>query len=227
MRTVWNVLEGRPVHRSRLCYRTEPGTDRHILLSVHGFAITSYLRSSRMANILSPLWPARLRSGGGMLYSLGHVGTHGAGALASAGRGRPSGRARPTLPSAGHQGTAGGFCKTIHGAEFGGGDSCHVVGWEREGPTARGHLAGNGVLQFLAIAAGPRRGSGPIRAHNLDDDTEFWGGPPPHAAGSIKVRADSSFPLCCCPASSFAQPGPQLRLLSASLGSSSSPPTRL
>jgi len=76
MRTVRNVLEGRPMRRSRLCYRTEqgtnvplatlcyrpeqgknvppttlcyhtePGTNGHILLGVHGYAITSLLHAS-------------------------------------------------------------------------------------------------------------------------------------------------------------------------------------
>jgi len=32
-----------------LCYHKEPGTKGHILLSVHGFAITSYLQSSLAA----------------------------------------------------------------------------------------------------------------------------------------------------------------------------------
>ena len=40
------ALKGRPVRRSRHCYRTEPGTNGHILLSVHGFTITSYLLAS-------------------------------------------------------------------------------------------------------------------------------------------------------------------------------------
>ena len=91
-----------------------------------------------------------------MLYSLGHFGAHGAGTLASAGRGRPIGRLRLTLPSAGHQARPGGSSKAIHGAEFGVGDSYHVMRTELDIFVALGHLAGNGMLQFPAIAAGPR-----------------------------------------------------------------------
>ena len=59
----------------------------------------------------------------GMLYSAGHVGAHGAGALIGAGR--TSERACGTLgQSPGHG--LGFFC-----AKFGVGDSCHVVGLER------------------------------------------------------------------------------------------------
>ena len=113
--------QGTNIPLATLCYRTEQGMNGHILLSVHGFAITSYLRSLRTANVPSPLWPAKLRSGGSMLYSLGHVDAHGPGVLASAGRGRPSGCVRLTLPSAGHQGTAQGFvqCDSWHGVRCG------------------------------------------------------------------------------------------------------------
>jgi len=128
----------------------------------------------------------------------------------------------------------GKSCKAIHGAEFGVGDSYHVVRSERDIFVASGHLAGNGVLRLPAIAAVPRRGSGPIRLPDSGDVTEFRGGLPPHASGPIKVgagpfaRSLSLSLSLCCPASFFAQPGPRLRLLSASLGSSSSsPPTRL
>ena len=110
-RTVLNMLEGRPMRHSRLsyhteqgtnvplvtlCYRTEQGTNGHILLSVHGFAITSYLLASMVSEAaIGQRHVVQLRPR--------------AGPLASAGRGCPSGRARPTLPSAGHQGMARGF----------------------------------------------------------------------------------------------------------------------
>ena len=213
------------MRRSRLCYRTEPGTKIHILLSVHGFAITPYFRSLWMANVPSPLWPAKLRSGGGMLYSLGHVGAHGAGALTSAGRGSPSGHARPTLPSAGHQGTARGFLQddSWRGVRCGRFVSCRGVG------ARQSHSSGSPCRKWSVAVSGHRgraaQGSGPIRAPDSGDNTEFRGGTPRCAAykGQSGLLLLS---LCCCPASSFAQPGPRLRLLLASLGSSSSsPPT--
>ena len=83
----------------------------------------------------------------------------------------------------------GKSCKAIHGAEFGVGDSYHVVRSERDIFVASGHLAGNGVLRLPAIAAVPRRGSGPIRLPDSGDVTEFRGGLPPHASGPIKVGA--------------------------------------
>ena len=55
-------------------------------------SITMYLRPSlaadspRMVNVFSSLWPAKLRSSRGMLYSVGHVGACGAGALIGTGR---------------------------------------------------------------------------------------------------------------------------------------------
>jgi len=126
---------------------------------------------------------------------------------------RPVIRARP-----------GGSYKASHDAEFGVGDSYHVVRSGQDIFVAWEHLAGSGMWLLPAIAAGPCRWSGPIRAPDSGDVTEFWGGPRP--AGSIKVRVDPSFSLCCS-SSSTAQAGPRLRLLSSSLGSSSSsPPTR-
>ena len=101
--------------------------------------------------------------------------------------GRPSGCAGPTPLSADRQGMARGF---VHGAEFGVGDSYHVVRLEQDIFMAWGNLAGSRMLRFPAITAGLRRGSGPIRAPDSGDDTEFRGGPPPHAAGPINVRAD-------------------------------------
>ena len=61
------------------------------------------------------------------------------------------------------------------------------------------------MLRFLAIAAGPRRGSGPIKAPNSGDDTALRDGPPPRTAGPIKVRAEPSISLS--PASPPAQAG--------------------
>ena len=128
------------------------------------------------------------------MYSLGH-GAHGAGVLASVGRGRPSGRARPTLPSAGHQGTAWGFQQddSWHGVRCWRFVSCRGVG------ARRSHILGSPCRKWSVAVSGHRSGpcrrSGPIRAPDSGDDTEFRGGPPPRAAGPIKVRADFSFSL--------------------------------
>ena len=92
--------QGTNVPPATLCYRAERDTNRHILLCVHGFAITSYLLASTAS---------KAAIGQRHVVQLGPRGAHGPGALASAGRGRPSGRAGLTLPSAGHQGTARGF----------------------------------------------------------------------------------------------------------------------
>ena len=99
------------------------------------------------------------------------------------------------------------------------GDSYHVVGSERDIFAVWGHLAGSGMLLLPAITAGPRRGSGPIRAPDSGDDTEFRGGPPPRTVGPIKLRADP--PLSLCPVSPPAQAGRRLRLLLSLLDSSS------
>ena len=95
-----------------------------------------------------------------MLYSAGHVGTRGASALISAGR-TPK-RACGTLGrSSGH---ARGFLQNDSRAKFGVGDSCHVVGSERNIFAAWDDLAGNEVVRFPAKVSGPREGSGPIGA---------------------------------------------------------------
>jgi len=94
---------------------------------------------------------------------------------------------RHARPSAGVKARPGGSCKAIHDAEFGVGDSYHVMGSERDNSTARSRLAGNGMLRFLVIAAEQHRGLGTIRVLDLGDDTALRGGPPPHAAGPIKV----------------------------------------
>ena len=73
----------------------------------------------------------------------------------------------------------GGSCKASHDAEFGVGDSYHVVRSEQDIFTARGHLAGNGMLRFPAK---PCRGLGPIRTLDSGDDTAFWGAPPSASA---------------------------------------------
>ena len=79
------------------------------------------------------------------------------------------------------------------------GDSYHVVRSEQDIFMARGNLAGSGMLRFPAIAAGPRRASGPNRAPDSGDDTEFRGGPPFRAAEPIKVRADPPLSLSALP----------------------------
>ena len=155
---------------------------------------------------------------------LGPRGAHGTGALASAGRGSRAGVRDRRCPRPIIRAWPGDSCRVIHGAEFGVGDSYHVVRSEQDIFTARGHLAGNRMLRFPAFAAGPHRGSGPIRAPDSGDGTMLRGGPLPRAAGPIKVRAEPSF-RSLCPASST-QAGLQPRLLSSSLDSSSSPPTR-
>ena len=119
-----------------------------------------------------------------MLYSSGHVAHMDRGALASTGRGACAG---PTPLSASHQGMARGFVQGDSWHGYGVGNSYHVMGSERDDSTVHGQLAGNGMLRFLAITAEPCRGSGPIRAPDSGDDTAFRGGPPPHAAGPIKV----------------------------------------
>jgi len=88
-----------------------------------------------------------------------------------------------------------GSCKAIHDAEFGVGDSYHVVRSERDIFIARGHLAGSGMVRLPAIEARPRGGPGPISAPNSGDDTLLRGGPPPHAAGPIKVGEGPSFSI--------------------------------
>ena len=83
---------------------------------------------------------------------------------------------------------SGSLCKAIHVAEFSVGDSYHVVGSERDISTAWRHLAGSGMFPLPTIAAGPRRGPGPIRAPDSGDDTSLRGGPPPRTMGYIQGR---------------------------------------
>ena len=92
--------QGTNVPPATLCYRAEWGTNGHILLCVHGFAITPYLLASTASESAI---------GQRHVVQLRPRGAHGPGALASAGRGHPSGHAGLTLPLAGHQGTARGF----------------------------------------------------------------------------------------------------------------------
>ena len=124
------ALKGRPVRRSR----------HFVIVQSQARMDTSYClcMGSPYHLTFSPLWPAKLRSGRGMLYSLGHVGAHGASVLASAGRGHPCGCARPTLPSAGHHGTTRGFLQgdSWCGVQCGRFVSCREVGM--------GHLCGIG-----------------------------------------------------------------------------------
>ena len=104
-----------------LCYRAERGTNGHILPSVHGFAITSYLLASTASEAaigwrhvvqLGPRW--RRRSG--------HVGQHW-----SVG---PSRHAGQTPLLAGRQCMARGFVQgdSWHGVRCGQFVSCRVVG---------------------------------------------------------------------------------------------------
>ena len=136
---------------------------------MHGFAITSYLLTSTSSEAAI---------GRRHVVQLVPRGVHGAGTLTSAGRGTRAGM---------HDPRPGGSCKAIHDAEFGVGDSYHVMGSERDNSTARSRLAGNGMLRFLVIAAEQHRGLGTIRALDLGDDTALQGGPLPHAAGPIKA----------------------------------------
>ena len=73
-----HALKGRPMRRLQ----------HFVIVQSRARMDTSYCLCMGLPQHLtfSPLWPAKLRSGGDMLYSLGHVGAHGAGALASARR---------------------------------------------------------------------------------------------------------------------------------------------
>jgi len=90
--------------------------------------------------------------------------------------GHPSRRAGSTPPSPVVRAWLGGSFRGVHNAEFGVGDSYRVVSSEGDDSTAWGHLAGSGMLWCPAIAARPHRGSEPIRAPDLGDDTELRGG---------------------------------------------------
>jgi len=136
---------------------------------MHGFAITSYLLTSSSSEAAI---------GRKHVVQLMPRGAHGAGTLTSAGR-APE---QAWGPSDGVGVRPRGSCKAIHDAEFGVGDSYHVVGSERDNSTAQRRLAGNGMLWFPAIAAEPRSGSGTMIAPNSGDDTALRGGPPPRGA---------------------------------------------
>ena len=109
-------------------------------------------------------------------------GTHGVGTLVSAGRSAQAGMRDHRCPRSVIRVQPGGSCKASHDAEFGVGDSYLVVGSERDIFAAWGHLAGSGMVLLPTIVAGLRRGSGPIRAPDSGDVTEFRGGPPPRGA---------------------------------------------
>ena len=89
-----------------------------------------YLRSSlaavdspRMVNVFSSLRPAKLRSSQGM-YSVGHVGARGPSALIDAGR-------TPERPCGTLDRSPRGVLQDDSRANFRVGDSCHLVGSER------------------------------------------------------------------------------------------------
>jgi len=82
---------------------------------------------------------------------------------------------------------ARGFLQDDSCANFGVGDSCHVVGSEQNMFAVWDGLAGNEVRRFPAKAGGPREGSGPIRVPDSGDDITIRGGPSPRAANPIKV----------------------------------------
>ena len=109
-RTVRNVLESRPVRRSR----------HFIIVQSMARMDTSYRLCMGFPYHLSfsPILPAKPRSGRGTLYSSGRVAHHGAGTLICASRGCPGGHARPTRPSACRRGTI---------REFVQGNSCRGV----------------------------------------------------------------------------------------------------
>ena len=86
--------------------------------------------------------------------------------------GRPSWQSGP---SASHQGTALSFLQDDSCANFTVGDSCHVMGSERNIFAVWDDLAGNGVLQLPAKFSGPHEGSGPIGAPDSGDDALLLG----------------------------------------------------
>ena len=106
---------------------------------------------------------------------------------------RPEGHAGP---SAGRQVTARGFLGDYLRANFSVGDSCHVVGSERNIPAVWDGLAGNEVRRFPSKVGRPREGSGPIGAPDSGDDVSILHGPSPRAAGPKKVEAVPP-PLSC------------------------------
>ena len=85
--------------------------------------------------------------------------------------------------------TAGRFLQDDSRANFSVGDSCHVVGSERNMFTVWDGLARNEVRWFPVQAGRPREGSGPIGAPDSGDDVSIRRGPSPRAASAIKVGA--------------------------------------
>ena len=77
---------------------------------------------------------------------------------------------------------ARGFLQDDSRANFGVGDSCHLVGSECNVATVWGGLAGNEVRRFPAQAGGPREGSGPFEAPDSGNDVEFGMVPSPRAS---------------------------------------------
>ena len=189
-------------------------------------SITMYLRPSlaaadspRMVNVFSFQRPAKLRSSR-EIYSAGHAGTRGAGALIGAGRtpewacgtlGRSPGRSSGVF--------AGRFACHFRYGRF---VSCHGVGAEYcrclRWPCRKRSEAVSGQSD-------PREGSGPIGAPDSGDDVSIWHGPSPRAASPIKARAvppplSGSFsfsasllasstpprPASCCPDSASSSP---------------------
>ena len=190
---VWNVLSKADPCAARdtlSCRAGHEWTHLAVCAWVHHNIVPSVLVggrgcSPRTANVPPPLRPAKLRSGRGMLCSSGHV-VHMERARwpVLVGGARAGVRDR-RCPRQVLRARPGGSCKAIHGTEFGVGNACRVVRSEWDIFAVWDHLAGNGMWRFPAITAGPRRGSGPIRAPDSGDDTTFRGGPPPRATGPI------------------------------------------
>ena len=114
--------------------------------------------------------------------------------------GHPSRHARP---SAVVRACPGGSCKAIHDAEFGVGDSYHVMGSERDKSTVWSRLAGNGMLRFPAITAGRTGGRGQSE-HPRRVMTQHFGVAPRLAAyKGLSAAFDLSLPCLasrssCC-----------------------------
>ena len=132
----------------------------------------------------------------------------------------------------GRPGTARGFLQDNSRANFSVGDSCHVVGSERNISTVWDGLAGNEVRRFPAKVGGLREGSGPIGAPDSGDDVSIRHGPSPRAASAIKVGAVPP-PFSLAFSLALSPPLSRSRLASSTpprpascCSASSSPPTR-
>ena len=133
------------------------------------------------------------------MYSLGNVCAHGAGALASAGRERPSGCARQTLPSAGHQGMAWGFLQgdSWRGIRCGRFVSCREVG--------AGHLCGVGssCRKWSIAVSGHRdraaQGVGASQSARFGCRLNASGWPPALRRGAYKGPSRVSLSLSTLP----------------------------